>query len=219
VAPDRFLLAIHTGWDVLFYVGYVALIASALRNEFFFRGYVQRLLTAEYGLPWGTFFALIFFWTSLDWIGWNHVLALFVPLGIVSALLFNRRGSLYGPLLLHGLSIALGFGGYALMVLTPGGYAWYTSGLALVVLGGLWRMRVPLLVLLRDLGAMLRGLESLWLRNGITAIVLVALLKALAWTAHRDLRAHGMFTTAFLVVFFGYKLRRRAYELRDVLEP
>lgn len=214
----RSLLAIRNGLDALFYIGYVAVVASALRNEFFFRGYVQRLLTLEYGLPWGTFFSLLFFWTSLSWIGWNHVLVLLVPLGIVSALLFNRRGSLYGPLLLHALAFGLGFGGYALLELTPGGYAWYTAALVLIVLAGLRRMRVPLLVLWRDLKAMTLGLGSLWVRNGLTAVTLVAVLKVLEWTAHRDLFAHTVFTVLFALVFFGYKVGRRIYELRRLLE-
>jgi hypothetical protein len=213
------LLAIGNGWDVLFYVGYVALIASALRNEFFFRGYVQRLLTAEYGLSWGTLFTLVFFWVSLSWIGWHHVLALLVPLGIGASLLFNRRESLYGPLLFHALAFALGFGGYALLRLTPGGYAWYTAAMAAIVVWFFPRMRFPLMVLGRDLLALLKGLESQWVRNGITVLVLIGLLRLLEWTAHQDLRAHSLFTMAFIVVFFGYKLRRRAYELRDLLGP
>jgi membrane protease YdiL (CAAX protease family) len=215
----RSLLAIRNWYDAAFYVGYVAFLAAAFRNEFFFRGYVQRLLTEEYGIPWGSFLALLFFWASLSWIGLNHVLALMVPLGIVSALLFNRRGSLYGPLLCHALAFGLGFIGYALLELTPGGYAWYTAVLALIVVVGLRWMRVPMLVMWRDLKSMVVGLESKWLRNGVTAIVMIAVLKVLWWTADRDLFAHTVFTAVFALVFVGYKTRKRRFELRRVLEP
>jgi len=214
----RSLLAIHSWGDALFYFGYVAIVASALRNEFFFRGYVQKLLTLEYGLPWGTFFSLIFFWVSMSWIGWVHVMVFFVPLGVVSALLFNRRGSLYGPIIFHALAFGLGFVGYALLELTPGGYAWYTMALLAIVLGGFRGMRVPLQILWRDLKAMVRGLESLWMRNGLTAVVLIAILVVLDQTAHRDLFAHTVFTLVFTVVFFGYKIRSRIYQLKRLLE-
>jgi membrane protease YdiL (CAAX protease family) len=214
----RSLLAIDSWGDAIFYFGYVAIVASALRNEFFFRGYVQKLLTLEYGLPWGTFFSLIFFWVSLSWIGWVHVAVFLVPLGTVSALLFNRRGSLFGPILYHALAFGLGFVGYALLELTPGGYAWYTMALLAVVVGGSRRMRVPLQILWRDLKAMARGLGSLWIRNGLTAAVLVAILMVLNRTAHRDLFAHTVFTLVFTVVFFGYKIRRRIYQLKRLLE-
>jgi membrane protease YdiL (CAAX protease family) len=217
-ADARDLMAIHHWRDVLFYVGYVALVASALRNEFFFRGYVQRLLSEEYGRPWGTFLSLLFFWLSVSWIGWNHVLMLMVPIGLASALLFNRSGSLYGPLLFHALAFALGFLGYALLELTPTGYAFFTAALALVVLGTLGRMRGLLRGLARDLKYLVLGLESDWLRNGLIAVVLVVGLRVLEWTAHRNLLAHLIFTAILAGIFIAYKISQRVYELRKVLE-
>jgi membrane protease YdiL (CAAX protease family) len=214
----RSMLAIDTWSDALFYVGYVALIASALRNEFFFRGYIQRLLTGEYGISWGTLLALLFFWVSLGWIGWLHVFTLMVPLGLGSALLFNRRGSIYAPLLFHGLAFSIGFAGYALLELTPGGYAFYTSAMALVVIMYLPRMRVPLLLLWRDLRALAAGLRSNWLRNSLIAVTMVAAVRILWLTAHHNLKVHAIFTLVFALIFIAYKLGVRFFHLRRVLE-
>ncbi len=219
VVDARSMLAIRTWWDALFYVGYVALIASALRNEFFFRGYVQRLLTSEYGTSWGTLLALLFFWVSFVWIGWIHVLTLLVPLGLGSALLFNHRGSLFGPLLFHGLAFALGFTGYALLELTPPlGYALYTAALALIVLLYLPRMRVPLLLLVRDLKALVLGLGSNPLRNGLIAVTMVLAVRVLWLTAHHNPQIHAIFTLVFALVFIACKLGVRFFDLRRVLE-
>lgn len=214
----RSLLAIHSWQEALFYVGYVAFIASALRNEFFYRGYVQNLLTVEYGTAWGTLLSLLFFWTSLNWIGMTHVIALLVPIGFGSALLFNRRGSLYGPILYHGLTFAFGFTGYALMELTPGGYAVFTAILALVVVIGYRWMRIPLLLLGRNFKTLIIGLRSNWMRNSIIAITLVIVLSILWNTAHTDLRSHTIFTIILAIVFVVYKLTVRFFELRRVLE-
>ena|GEM_PF-1546646 len=214
----RSMLAIHSLPDALLYIGYVAVIASALRNEFFFRGYIQRLLTGEYGISWGTLLALLFFWVSLSWIGLFHVFTLLVPLGIGSALLFNRRGSIYGPLLFHALSFALGFAGYAILEITPGGYAAYTIVLALVAAVLFPRMRVPLLVLLRDLRSLAAGLRSNWFRNCLIAVTMVVAVRVLWLTAHRDLKVHAIGTLVFGLIFISYKLGVRFFDLRRVLE-
>ena len=214
----RSLLAVSDWGDALLYILYVAIVASAIRNEFFFRGYVQRLLTAEYGTSWGTLLSLLFFWISLRWIGTTHVLALLVPLGVVSALLFNRRGSLWEPLLYHALAFSLGFLGYALLELTPGGYAFFTAGLALVVVVGLFRMKDLLLALVEDLKTLVLGLESYWLANMMKAIILVAVLLVLQHTSQADLNVHAAFTGLFYLVFVGYKLGHRYLTLRDLLE-
>ncbi len=217
-ADARAMMAIHDWSDVLFYVGYVALVASALRSEFFFRGYVQRLLSEEYGRPWGTFLSLVFFWLSVSWIGWNHVLVLMVPIGLASALLFNRSGSIFGPLVFHALAFALGFLGYGLLELTPTGYAFFTAVLALVVLGGLKRMSGLLWGLARDLKYLVLGLESDWLRNSIITVIMIGGLVVLEWTSDRSLFAHVVFTLFLAALFIAYKMRQRVYELRRVLE-
>lgn len=216
----RSLLAIRSWWDALFYVGYIAIFMSALRSEFFFRGYVQKLLTHEYGLPWGTLLSLLFFWTSLHWIGWTHIVALLVPIGIGSALLFNRRGSVYGPLLYHALTFMIGFFGYALLELTPPeGFTFYTGALFLIVLIGLRWMRIPLLLLWRDLMSLLAGLRSNWLRNTIIAVTLVVVLRILWETAHTNLRVHTWATAIMAFVFIAYKVSVRFFGLRRVLGP
>lgn len=214
----RSLLAVRDWGDAALYVLYVAVVASAVRNEFFFRGYVQRLLTAEYGTSWGTLLSLLFFWVSLRWIGLTHVLALLVPLGIVSAMLFNRQGSLWEPLLYHALAFALGFLGYALLELTPGGYALFTGALTLIVLGGLFRMKDLLLALVGDMQRLVMGLESYWLANTAKAVILVAVLLVLQHTSQADLTVHAVFTGLFYLVFVGYKVGHRYLTLRDLLE-
>ncbi|MFO7769219.1 MAG: CPBP family intramembrane glutamic endopeptidase [bacterium] len=214
----RHLLAVRDWGDAALYIFYVAMVASAMRSEFFFRGYVQRLLTAEYGTSWGTLLSLLFFWISLRWIGTTHVLALLVPMGIVAAVLFNRQGSLWEPLLYHALAFALGFLGYALLELTSGGYAVFTAALALIVLGGLFRMKDLLLDLVEDLQALVMGLESYWFSNLMKAIILVAVLLVLQYTSHADLNVHALFTGLFYLVFTGYKLGHRCLTLRDLFE-
>lgn len=213
----RSLFAINDWWDALFYMVYVALFVAALRNEFFYRGYIQKLLTSEYGTAWGTFLALLFFLVSFHWIGWIHVFSILGPIGLGSALLFNRRGAIYGPLIYHALTFLLGFLGYALLELTPGGYAIYTAILALIVAVGFWPMRMPLLLLVRDLVTLIRGLRSYWLRNGIITISMVVIIRILWETAHTNLIAHTWFTVIFTVVLVTYKLILRHFELRRIL--
>ncbi len=214
----RSMLAINTLADAIFYIGYVALIASALRQEFFFRGYVQRLMIREYGISWGTLLALLFFWISLGWIGWFHVATLMVPLGLGSALLFNRRMSIYAPLLYHGLAFSLGFAGYAILELTRGGYAVYTSILFLIVIVMFPRMRVLLLVLMRDLRALAFGLRSNWLRNTLIATTMVVAVRILWITAHHNLKVHAIGTLVFVLIYVSYKVGERFFVLRRVLE-
>jgi len=218
LADARSMFAINTPADAIFYVGYVALIASALRQEFFFRGYVQQLLIREYGISWGTLLALLFFWVSLGWIGWLHVGALMVPLGLVSALLFNRRKSIFAPLLFHGLAFSLGFTGYALFELTSGGYAIYTSILVLIVIVMFPIMRVPLFVLIRDLKALAFGLRSNWLRNTLIATTMVVAVRILWITAHHNFVIHAIGTLVFVLIYVGYKIGERFFVLRRVLE-
>jgi membrane protease YdiL (CAAX protease family) len=213
----RSLLAISSWWDALFYMGYIAVFVAALRSEFFFRGYVQKLLVGEYGLSWGTLLALLFFWTSLHWIGWTHLVALLVPIGLGSALLFNRRGSVYGPLIYHALTFIIGFFGYALLELTPHeGFAFYTGALFLIVIMGLRWMRIPLLLLGRNLISLMKGLKSNWLRNTIIAFTLVVVLRILWGTAHTNLRVHTWATAAMVTVWVAYKLSVRFFDLRRV---
>ncbi len=214
----RSLLAIRDWGDAALYILYVGVVASAIRNEFFFRGYVQRLLTGEYGTSWGTLLSLIFFWISLRWIGTTHVFALLFPLGVAAAVLFNRRGSLWEPLLFHALAFALGFLGYALLELTPGGYAFFTSALALIVLAGLFRVKDLLLELVEDLKALVMGLESYWLANSAKALILVGILLTLQYTSQADLNVHAVFTGLFYLVFVGYKVGHRYLTLRDLFE-
>lgn len=218
LADARSMLAINTLADAIFYVGYIAFIASALRQEFFFRGYIQQLMIREYGISWGTLLALLFFWVSLGWIGWLHVAALMVPLGLGSALLFNRRMSIYAPMLYHGLALSLGFTGYALLELTGGGYAVYTSILLLIVIVMFPRMKVPLLVLLRDLKALALGLRSNWLRNTLIAVTMVVAVRILWLTAHYNLKVHAVGTLVFVLIYVGYKIGERFFVLRRVLE-
>jgi membrane protease YdiL (CAAX protease family) len=218
LADARSMLAINTVADALFYIFYVALIASALRQEFFFRGYIQRLLTREYGISWGTLLALLFFWVSLSWIGWFHVVTLMVPLGLCSALLFNRRKSIYAPLLFHGLAFSLGFAGYAVFELIPGGYAFYTSILCLIVIVMFPRMRMPLLVLLRELWTLVVGLRSNLLRNILIAATMVVAVRVLWITAHRNFEVHAIGTLIFVLIYIGYKIGERFFILRRVLE-
>jgi len=213
----RSLFAINDWWDALFYMVYVALFVAALRNEFFYRGYIQKLLTSEYGTAWGTFLALLSYLVSFHWIGWIHVFSILGPIGLGSALLFNRRGAIYGPLIYHALTFLLGFLGYALLELTPGGYAIYTAILALIVTVGFWPMRMPLLLLVRDLVTLIRGLRSYWLRNGIITISMVVIIRILWQTAHTNLIAHTWFTVIFTVVLVTYKLILRHFELRRIL--
>jgi len=222
VSPEAFsdarsLLAISDWWDALFYIGYVAIIASALRNEFFYRGYIQKLLTMEYGTAWGTLLALLFFLVSFHWIGWLHVISILAPIGLGSALLFNRRGAIYGPLIYHATTFILGFLGYAFLELTPGGYAIYTAILVLIVVLGFWPMRLPLLLLGRHLISLIRGLRSYWLRNGIIAVSMVVIIRILWETAHTNLTAHTWFTIIFTIVLVTYKMIERHYQLRRIL--
>jgi len=214
----RSLLAINDWWDAIFYMVYVAIFVAALRNEFFYRGYIQKLLTSEYGTAWGTLLALLFFLVSFHWIGWIHVFSILAPIGLGSALLFNRRGAIYGPLIYHALTFLLGFLGYALLELTSGGYAIYTAILVLIVVVGFWLMRMPLLLLVRNLVTLIRGLRSYWLRNGIIALSMVVIIRVLWETAHTDLIAHTWFTIIFTIVLVIYKLTLRHFELRRILD-
>jgi membrane protease YdiL (CAAX protease family) len=215
----RVLLAIDSWPGALFYIGYVAVLASALRNEFFFRGYVQQLLADEYGTSWGTLLALVYFWITVLWVGSTHLAAILLPLGLIAALLFNRQRSLYGPILFHALALGLGFLGYALMELTPRGYPFFTAALALVVLGLVGRMRPLLTALLREARDLVVGLESNWLRNSLALLAMVLLLLTLQWTARTNLQAHTGFTVLFALVFIAYKAGLRVFELRKLLEP
>ncbi len=222
VSPEAFndarsLLAIHDWWDALFYMGYVAIFAGALRSEFFYRGYIQKLLTLEYGTAWGTLLALLFFLVSFHWLGWIHVISILAPIGLGSALLFNRRGAIYGPLIYHSLTFILGFLGYAFLELTQGGYAIYTAILVLIVALGFWPMRLPLLLLGRHLVSLIRGLRSYWLRNGVIAVSMVVIIRVLWETAHTNLTAHTWFTIIFTIVLVTYKMIERHYQLRRIL--
>ncbi len=217
VSGARALLNVREPGDALVYVFYVAPVAAALRGEFFYRGYVQNLLMREYGISWGTLLGLIFFCTSLFWIGWTNIVALILPVGFVSALLFNRRRSCWGPLLYHTLTFALGFTAFSLLELTRSGCTLFTAALALVVLIWTTRMIVPLQVLWRDIKRFFNGLRSNWFRNGIIALALAAAILLLWRTAHTDLRAHAIFTAALLVAGIVWKLSQRHFELKRVL--
>ena len=94
------------------YGALVSVIAAPILEEWFFRGQLQRSLTAKYGAMTGVVVASVIFGT----IHGNPIQIISaIPCGIVLGYVYNRTQSLGAPIFIHALNNALSFSAISIL--------------------------------------------------------------------------------------------------------
>ena len=113
-------LGADQGVTLLVLSGLITVVAAPFAEEFFFRGFLYRALRNRYAAPVATaIIAVVFGAIHFSGSDTLPLLPLLALLGAVFCVLYERTGTLYAPIALHGLNNAIAFSATADAALAP----------------------------------------------------------------------------------------------------